>query len=187
MAHDRSPDRPPPLVDLSPWTLPAGPPKLSAEDGRTGLRRRDSDQAAALFDHGGPVVVPVWMLSGDGAVVLNQRFHRLGQADDLHLAPELCPVAEEPVIEHTQPGSGVAADVQGLHCGFAGTDDQTILRVDADEYRRQLGRAVTFQGCKNGMWVLTGERECFCDLHISGKSIRIVDDVAGRGDDLLNR
>src|SRR5688572_13970073 len=28
------------------------------------------------------------------------------------------------------------------------------------------------------MWVLTGERECFCGIHISGKSIRIVDDAA---------
>src|SRR5215204_4086998 len=135
MAHDRSAHPPPDLVDLSPWTLPAGPPKLSAEDGRTGLRRRNPDQAAALFDHGGPVVVPVRMLPGDGAIVLNQRFHRLGQADDLDIATELCPVAKEPVIEHTQPGSGIAADVQGLHCGFAGADDQTILRVDADEYR----------------------------------------------------
>jgi hypothetical protein len=45
-------------------------------------------------------------------------------------------------------------------------------------------RAVTFDGCKNGMWVPTGEREC---IHIGGKSIRIGDDVAGRGDDLLNR
>jgi hypothetical protein len=27
------------------------------------------------------------------------------------------------------------------------------------------------------MWVLTGERECFCGIHISGKSIRIVDDA----------
>src|SRR4029453_13333328 len=151
---------------------------ISAERGRTGFRRRDPDQAAALFDHGGAVVVPVRMLPGDGAVVLDQRFHRLGQADDLDVATELRPVAEKPVIEHTQPGSGVAADVQGLHCGFAGTDDQTILRVDADEYRRQLRRAVTFHGCKNGMWVLTGERECFCGVHISGKSIRIVDDAS---------
>ena len=75
------------------------------------------------------------MLPGDGAVVLNQRFHRLGLADDLDIATELCPLAEEHVIEHTQPGSGVALDVQGLHCGFAGTDDQAIPRVDADEYR----------------------------------------------------
>jgi hypothetical protein len=37
------------------------------------------------------------------------------------------------------------------------------------------------------MWVLTGERDCFCGIHISGKSIRIVDDVAGGGNDLLNR
>jgi hypothetical protein len=75
------------------------------------------------------------MLPGDGAVRLDQRLHRLGQADDLHVATELRLLAEEPVIEHTQPGSGVAADVQGLHCGFAGTNDQTILRVNADEYR----------------------------------------------------
>jgi hypothetical protein len=79
--------------------------KLSTEDARTGLRRRDSDQAAALFDHGGPVVVPVRMLSGNGAVVLNQWFHRLGQADDLDIATDLCPVAEEPVIEHTHTTS----------------------------------------------------------------------------------
>jgi hypothetical protein len=51
--------------------LGARSPKLSAEDGRTGFRRRDPDQAAALFDHGGPVVVPVRMLPGDGAVVLD--------------------------------------------------------------------------------------------------------------------
>ena len=30
------------------------------------------------------------------------------------------------------------------------------------------------------MWVLTGERECFCGIHIIGKSIRIVDDAASR-------
>jgi hypothetical protein len=28
-------------------------------------------------------------------------------------------------------------------------------------------------GGKNGMWVLTGERERFCCIHITGKSIRI--------------
>jgi hypothetical protein len=107
----------------------------SAEDGWTGFRRCDADQAAALFDHGVPVVVPVWMLPGDGAVILDQRFHRLGQADDLDVTAELRPVAEEPVIEHAQPGSGVTLDIQGLYCGFACADDQTILRVDADEHR----------------------------------------------------
>jgi hypothetical protein len=35
------------------------------------------------------------------------------------------------------------------------------------------------------MWIPTGKRECLCGLHIGGKSIRIVDDVAGRGDDLV--
>ena len=43
--------------------LPAQSTKLSAEGGRTGFRRRDPDQAAALFDHGGAIVVPVRMLS----------------------------------------------------------------------------------------------------------------------------
>jgi hypothetical protein len=37
------------------------------------------------------------------------------------------------------------------------------------------------------MWVLTGEPERFCGIHIGGKSIRIVDEPAGRGDDRLNR
>ena len=30
------------------------------------------------------------------------------------------------------------------------------------------------------MWVLTGERKCFCGIHISGKSIRIGDDAASK-------
>jgi hypothetical protein len=47
--------------------LPTQSTKSSAEDGRTGFRWRDPDQAAALFDHGGAIVVPVRMLSGDGA------------------------------------------------------------------------------------------------------------------------
>lgn len=146
--------------------------ELSADDRRTGFRRRDPDQAATLFDHGRAVVRPVRMLPGDTAVILDQRLHRLGQADDLDVATELHPVAEESVIEYTQPRSRVAADVQCLHCGFASTHDQTILRVDADEYRYQLRGAVTFHDSKNGMWVLAGERECFCDIHFSGKSIR---------------
>ena len=36
------------------------------------------------------------------------------------------------------------------------------------------------------MWIPAGERECFCGLHIGGKSIRKVADVAGRGEDLVN-
>jgi hypothetical protein len=35
------------------------------------------------------------------------------------------------------------------------------------------------------MWVLTGERERFCGIHLGGKSIRIADEAAGRGDDRL--
>jgi hypothetical protein len=35
-----------------------------------------------------------------------------------------------------------------------------------------LGSAVAFHGGKNGMWVLAGERERFCCIHIIGKSIR---------------
>jgi hypothetical protein len=37
------------------------------------------------------------------------------------------------------------------------------------------------------MWVLTGEPERFYSIHIGGKSIRIVDEAAGGGDDRLNR
>ena len=36
------------------------------------------------------------------------------------------------------------------------------------------GSAVAFHGGKNGMWVLTGERERFCCIHIIGKSIRML-------------
>jgi hypothetical protein len=39
------------------WPLPAQSTKLSAEDGRTAFRQRDPDQKAALFDHGGAIVV----------------------------------------------------------------------------------------------------------------------------------
>jgi hypothetical protein len=66
---------------VRPGPYPPRSTKSSAEDGRTGFRRRDPDQAAALFDHGAAIVVPVRMLPGDGAVVLDQRFHRLGQVE----------------------------------------------------------------------------------------------------------
>lgn len=36
------------------------------------------------------------------------------------------------------------------------------------------------------MWVLTGEREYFCGIHISVKSIRIVDEAASREEERLD-
>jgi hypothetical protein len=36
------------------------------------------------------------------------------------------------------------------------------------------------------MWVLTGEREYFCGIHISVKSIRIVDEAASREHERLD-
>jgi hypothetical protein len=36
------------------------------------------------------------------------------------------------------------------------------------------------------MWVLTGEREYFCGIHISVKSIRIVDEAASREQERLD-
>jgi hypothetical protein len=42
-----------------------------------------------------------------------------------------------------------------------------------------LGRAVAFHGGENGMWVLTGEGERFCCIHIIGKSIRATTESDG--------
>jgi hypothetical protein len=46
-------------------------PGSSAGHGRAGRRRRDPDQAPPLFLHRGPVIIPVRMLAGDRAVVLD--------------------------------------------------------------------------------------------------------------------
>ena len=40
---------------------------------------------------------------------------------------------------------------------------------------------------KNRMWVLTGERERFCGIHLSGKVNQIADEAAGGGDAPWNR
>ena len=74
------------------------------------------------------------MLPGDGAVVLNQRFHRLGQVDDLDVATELGPVAEETSLSTHNQARGSRRTFK-VFIAVSRVDDQTILRVDADEYR----------------------------------------------------
>ena len=56
---------------------------------RSPPRRRDADQALALVDHRLPVLVPVGVLAGDGAVVVDQRLDSVGQVDDLGVAVDL--------------------------------------------------------------------------------------------------
>ena len=83
-------------------------------------------------DHGAPVVVPVGVLAGDAAVVVDQSVHGLGEGHDLGGAIDLDPGAEEVVAEHTHGGGGVAAEVADLVGGLPAADDDLAVAVDAD-------------------------------------------------------
>src|SRR5215469_17046085 len=52
--------------------------------------------------HRGAVVVPVRVLAGDSPVILHEQVHGIRQRNDLHVALDLDPLAEEVVGEDTQ-------------------------------------------------------------------------------------
>src|SRR5215211_5777354 len=91
-----------------------------------------SDEYPLLVDHGASVVVPVGVLAGDAAVVVDQPVHGLWQGHDLCGAVDLDPGAEEGVGEDAQGGGGVASEVADLVGGLPAADDDLALAVDAD-------------------------------------------------------
>src|SRR6266545_4190594 len=116
---------------------------MSAEP--VGSRTGDlhAEQHPPVADHGCPVVVPVRMLPRNPPVVLDQRFHRLGQADDGDHTVDLSPPSpEEAVGKQTQVRARVAAQVTRLVRGIPGTDHQIPVLVHAGRHRAELRGAV---------------------------------------------
>src|SRR5215471_16189193 len=65
--------------------------------------------------HSLPVVVPVRVLTGDGAVVVDEQVHGIGKPDDLGGAFGLDPVTEESVVHDADRGVRISLQVLGLH------------------------------------------------------------------------
>ena len=86
----------------------------------------------SLVHHGAPVVIPVGMLAGDAALVVDEPVHGLRQGHDPHGGVDLDPGAEEVVGGHAQGGGGVTAEVADLVGGLPAADDHFAVAVDAD-------------------------------------------------------
>src|SRR5262249_3131549 len=93
--------------------------RRSAADVRPGPGEADPEDDPALALHRRPVVVPVGVLAGDPAVVLNEEFHRIRQVNDFRLALHLDPLAEEAVVDDTERCPGSAPEAPGLDRGLA--------------------------------------------------------------------
>ena len=108
---------------------------------------RTSDLPCLL--HGRAVVVPVGMLAGDAAEVLDQAVLGLlaGHVEDLGGAVDLHPRVVPLVGEDEHAGARVAAQVGGLGAVGVRRDDDPAVGVDAAGHRRELrapvGRRVT--------------------------------------------
>lgn len=115
--------------------------------------------------HSLPVVVPVRVLTGDGAVIVDEQVHGIGKPDDLGGAFGLDPVTEESVVHDADGGVRISLQVLGLHGRLAGADDHPALTVDANGHRRQLRKAVGSAGGKHGPVVGAHELPGALQLH----------------------
>src|SRR5262247_277737 len=106
----------------------------SAADVGTGPGEVDPQDDPAVAYHRRPVVVPVGVLAGDPPVVVDEDVHRVGQRDDLCLALDLDPFAEEAVVDDAERRPGVTPQVLGLDRGLTGTDQHPPLLVDRAEH-----------------------------------------------------
>src|SRR5690348_11343883 len=76
---------------------------------------RNGDDQAALAAHRVAILVPVGMLAGYPAVVIDEQVHRLGQVDEIRGALGLDPLAEEPVRHDADRGARITREVLHLH------------------------------------------------------------------------
>src|SRR3989442_10488681 len=74
----------------------------------------DADEAALLFLHPLAVLVPVRVLAGQAAVVVDQELHRLGERGDLGRPINLDPSTEERVSHRAQRCARVEPQVAYL-------------------------------------------------------------------------
>src|SRR6476661_5247412 len=134
-------------------TLPSGPASVVGQPGGEATRghrapavRGDAQQALALAVHRGAVVVPVRVLAGDGAVVVDEGLQRLGHVEHLDLAVDLDPGTTEVIRQHHHAGPRVPSRVRGLGALGVGGDDDAALRVHPARDRRELGLTVVAAG-----------------------------------------
>ena len=131
---------------------------------RTPAGRGDSDQRLVLDAHGLAILLPVGMLAGDAAEVVDEALNclrhvqHLGVAVDLH--PRAVPVVGED--EHRYPR--VPLGVAGLRSGRIGGDDNPALEVHTTGHRRNLRAAVAAGGSEQQPMAWTGEVEELCQL-----------------------
>jgi hypothetical protein len=88
-----------------------------------------------------PVVIPVGVLAGDAAVVVDQPIHGVRQRDDLSAAVNPDPRAEEVVGEDAQGRGWVASKVADLVGRLRAADNHLPVAVDPDDDGRGLEAA----------------------------------------------
>src|SRR3954467_7107387 len=110
--------------------IPTGGVRSAADVG-AGAGEVEPDEYPLLLLHRSSVVVPVRMLAGNRAVVVDQAVHRLGQRHDRHRALDLDEAAVELVREHAQPRSWIASYVLHLDRRLTARDDDPPMVVDA--------------------------------------------------------
>ena len=130
--------------------------RLTTAPGPAGSRRwrrspalgGDPHQRLALLAHRGAVVLPVGVLAGDAAEVLDQPVLGLlaRHVEDLRGAVDLHPRVVPLVGEHEHRGPRVAAQVGGLGAVGVGRDDDPPVAVDPAGHRRELGAPVGAMG-----------------------------------------
>src|ERR1700722_7276238 len=108
--------------------------------------RRHSDQALALVEHRAAVLVPVGVLAGDGAVIVDERFDRLGHVDHFGVPVDLHVGAVELVGEHDHACPRSAPDIGALGALGVARDHHPPLLVDTAGHGRALQRAIRPKG-----------------------------------------
>jgi len=88
-----------------------------------------------------PVVIPVGVLAGDAAVVVDQPIHGVRQRDDLSAAVNPDPRAEEVVGEDAQGRGWAASKVADLVGRLRAADNHLPVAVDPDDDGRGLEAA----------------------------------------------
>ena len=143
------------------------PPRRAAQPDLLGPTRSTVIRSRTRFSslHGLSVFVPVGVLSGDRAVVLDETVHGVWQGDHLDRSFGLEPPAEEPVLEDAEPGLRPPPQVEGLHGGLAGADDDPSVGVDGRRHRGELNTTVTSSGGEHRPMVVAHERERLLGVH----------------------
>jgi hypothetical protein len=72
----------------------------AASTDRTPAINREPQEYLLLFHHGAAVLSPIWVLTADGAVIVDEGFDRGRLFDELNTTVNLNPLSIEVVREH---------------------------------------------------------------------------------------